>query len=215
MGKPLAVILGAGPGIGLAVARRFAGEGFRTALVSRPADPLEAFRETLGDALVLGADLGAPDRLQEALAAILAWGGPPRVLVYNASAGAPGPGADLSPAQAMVDLQVNVASALAGVQWALPAMRAAGAGTLLFTGGGLGLRPKAGLASASLGKAALRSLALGLAEELEPEGIHAATVTVCGFVQAATDLSPDRIARCFWDLHAQPPGSWDRERVLP
>ena len=215
MEKPLAVILGAGPGIGFAVARHFGREGFRVALVSRPSDPLEAFREALDGALVLGADLGSQARLLESLAAIEAWGGLPRVLAYNASAGAQGPAAELDPVRAAADLQVNLLSALAGVRWALPSMRAAGAGTLLFTGGGLGLKPKSGLASASLGKAALRSLALSFAEELEPEGIHAATVTVCGFVQPGTDLSPDRIAQCFWDLHAQPAGSWDRERVLP
>jgi len=108
-----------------------------------------------------------------------------------------------------------VAAALAGARWALPSMRAAGEGTLLFTGGGIGLKPQAGLASASLGKAALRSLALSFAEELEPEGIHAAIVTVRGFVQAGTALSPEAVAECFWELHAQPPGSWDKERVLP
>jgi len=110
---------------------------------------------------------------------------------------------------------VNVLSALAGAQWALPAMKDAGRGTLLFTGGGLGLHPKAGLASGALGKAALRSLALSFALELEPFGIHAATLTLCGFVQPGTDLSPDRVAQALWDLHVQPAGSWDSERVLP
>ena len=46
---PLAVILGAGPGIGLAVARRFAREGFNLALVSRPTDPLPAFQAAPAD----------------------------------------------------------------------------------------------------------------------------------------------------------------------
>jgi len=217
MAQPLAVILGAGPGIGLAAGRRFAEEGFRVALVARPQDPLEAFREALvgPDHRVLGADLRRQGELMAALAVIRSWGGLPQVLVCNASAGAPGPAADLSPAQALADLQVNVAAALAGTQWALPGMRAAGRGTLLFTGGGLGLKPKAGLASGSLGKAALRSLALSFAEELAPEGIHAATLTVCGFVQPGTGLSPDRVARSLWSLHAQPAGSWDKEQVLP
>ena len=211
MAKPLAVILGAGPGIGLATARHFSLEGFRVAAVARPGDDLSAFPE----GLALGADLAQEARLLEALAAIEAWGGLPSVLVYNASAGTRGPAADLEPAQARADLQVNVASALTGAQWALPAMRARGRGTLLFTGGGLGLKPKAGMASGSLGKAALRSLALSFAEELEPEGIHAATLTICGFVQPGTALSPERVAQGLWELHAQPPGTWDRERVLP
>ncbi|BDU73945.1 SDR family NAD(P)-dependent oxidoreductase [Mesoterricola silvestris] len=211
MANPLAVILGAGPGIGLAAALRFRREGFRVAMVARPGDDLKGFGRALDGGLVLGADLaeGVPT------AAIEAWGGPPRVLVYNASAGAPGPAAELTPEQVMRDLQVNVAAALAGARWALPSMRGAGEGTLLFTGGGIGLKPQPGLASGSLGKAALRSLALSFAAELEPEGIHAATVTVRGFVQAGTALSPEAVAACFWDLHAQPRDRWERERVLP
>jgi NAD(P)-dependent dehydrogenase (short-subunit alcohol dehydrogenase family) len=214
MTNPLAVLLGAGPGIGLATALRFHREGFRVALVSRPVDPLPAFREALPGSLVLGVDLALPEGPGEALKAIEAWGGLPRVLVHNASAGTRVPAAELTPEQALEDLRVNVAAALAGAAWALPAMRAAGTGTLLFTGGGLALKPQAGLASASLGKAALRSLALSFAQELEPEGIHAATVTVCGFVQPGSALAPDHVAQAFWELHLQPRGAWDNERVL-
>jgi NAD(P)-dependent dehydrogenase (short-subunit alcohol dehydrogenase family) len=223
MAQPLAVIAGAGPGIGLAVARRFALGGFKVALVSRPSDPLAAFQAALeapaagaapGPALVLGADLAQEGPLREALAAIAAWGGSPEVLIYNASAGAQGPAADLDPAQLLAEFRVNAGSALTAAQWALPAMRAAGRGTLLFTGGGLALAPKPGLAAASLGKAALRSLALSLAGELAPEGIHAATVTVCGFVQAGTPFSPEFVAQTFWELHLQKRDQWESERVL-
>jgi short-subunit dehydrogenase len=215
MEKPLAVILGAGPNIGLASALRFRREGFRVAVVARPSDPLEAFRASLGGSFVLGADLAVPGEAERALGAVEAVEGFPEVLLHNASAGAPGGAADLAPAQALADLLVNVAVPLAAVRWALPDMRSKGRGTLLFTGGGLALKPQAGLASGSLGKAALRSLALSLAAELEPEGIHAATVTVRGFVQAGTDLPPERVAEAFWILHAQFPGAWDAEVVLP
>jgi len=219
MTRPLAVILGAGPGIGLAAARRFAQGGFRVAAVARPGDPLAGFQADLaahgGPARVLGADLALAGALAEACAAIERWGGWPEVLVYNASAGAPGPVAELAPEALLEGFRVSAGAALAAAQWALPAMRAARRGSLLFTGGGLALAPKPGLAAAAMGKAALRSLALSLAEELATEGIHAATVTVCGFVQAGTPLSPERVAQAFWDLHAQPPGTWEKEHKLP
>ena len=93
-------------------------------------------------------------------------------------------------------------------------MRRAGQGTLLFTGGGLALKPQADLASGSMGKAALRQLALCLAEELAPEGLHAALVTVAGFVQRDTPFNPDLIADCFWELHREPRESWRSEVVL-
>lgn len=215
MDTPLAVVVGAGPGIGLAAALRFRREGFRVAVLARPGDPLEAFREALGGALALGADLTLPGEAERALEAVAAAEGLPDVLLYNASAGAPGPAADLDPDRALADLRVNVAAPLAAARWALPNMRSKGRGTLLFTGGGLGLRPQPGLASGSLGKAALRSLALSFAAELAPEGIHAATVTVRGFVQPGTDLSPERVAEAFWALHAQAGPPWDSEAVLP
>jgi short-subunit dehydrogenase len=218
MTKPLAVILGAGPGIGMAVALRFAQEGFEVAAVSRPSDPLAAFRVALeatgARALVLGADLADPAALEEVLEAIQTWGGLPEVLVYNASAGAPGPAGDLNPRQLLRDLQVNAASPLRAAQWALPGLREAGRGSLLFTGGGLGLQPKAGMASACLGRAALRSLALSLGAELAPEGLHAATVTVCGFVQPGTALDGPKVAQAFWDLHLQPRAQWVHEIIV-
>ena len=165
--------------------------------------------------LVLAADLADPEQLAAALAAILAWGGAPEVLVYNASAGTPGPGAELAPADLARDLQVNVASPLAAARWALPAMRAAGRGTLLFTGGGLALQPKPGMASACLGKAALRSLALSLGLELAPEGIHAGTVTVRGFVQPGTALDAPAVAEAFWAFHRQARSDWTCELNVP
>ena len=219
MHRPLAVVLGAGPGIGLAVARRFAQGGFQVAAVSRPGDPLDRFREALAalgaPALVLGADLAREGALAEACAAIQAWGGLPEVLVYNASAGVQGPAADLDPAQLREAFRVSVGAPLEAAQWALPAMRRAGRGTLLFTGGGLALGPKPGLAAAALGKAALRSLALSLAGELAPEGIHAATVTIRGFVQPGTPLDPDLVAQVFWEIYLQKKEDWHPERTLP
>ena len=215
MAQPLAVIVGAGPGSGMAAARRFARGGFRVAALCRPADPLEAFRADLPGGLVVGADLALDGALDTALAAVGAWGGAPEVLLCNASAGAQGPAADLDPARLTADMRVSVGSALEATRWALPAMRRAGRGTLLYTGGGLALAPKPGLACAALGKAALRSLALSLAAELAPEGIHAATVTVCGFVQPGTPLSPDLVAETFWELYLEKSSAWQAERLLP
>ena len=189
------------------------------AMVSRPSDPLEVFRAALaaagGESLVLGADLGDEARWTDVLSTIHAWGGTADVLVYNASAGTQGPAAELEPAHLWQDFQVNVAAPLNAVRWVLPAMARAGRGTLLFTGGGLALHPKPGLAAGSLGKAALRSLALSLGQELAPQGIHAATITVCGFVQPDTALSPDTVAEAFWACHRQAREAWTWEITVP
>ena len=129
--------------------------------------------------------------------------------------GTPGAGADLEPDHLWQDFQVNVAAPLGAVRWALPAMLRAGRGTLLFTGGGLALQPKPGLAASSMGKAALRSLALSLGQELAPQGVHAATVTVCGFVQPGTALDAETVAEAFWACHLQDREGWTWEMTLP
>lgn len=214
-----ALIVGAGPGMGLALARAFGAAGFDLDLVLRPGDdpgPYRAALEGLPGACGLHpCDAGHLPFLETLLADLQGDGRPVEVLVYNASRATPGPPGALSPRDLLADLGVSVAGALCAVRAVLPGMRARGRGTVLLTGGGSALHPRAAEASLGLGKGALRTLALLLAEELEPEGIHAATVTLDGFVKAGTPLDPDRVARRYLDLHAEPRGTWRRELVLP
>jgi NAD(P)-dependent dehydrogenase (short-subunit alcohol dehydrogenase family) len=220
MSHPLALVIGAGPGIGLATGRRFAREGFNVGLVAREGGCLEAFEGALAEAgapsaRTLAADVRDAEALQQALERLQDGNlGEPRVLVYNASFGHATPPSRLGPEELEEAFRANVLAALQSARGVLPALRAAGRGTILFTGGGLALSPKAREASLSIGKAALRSLALCLAEELEPEGIHVATLTVQGFVQAGTPFGPDLVAEQFWELHSEPQGAWRREAIL-
>lgn len=212
--SPLAVILGAGPLLGASVARRFAREGFRTAIIGLDAGCLEELTTTLPGARGYLRDLGEAGAVPELFGTIEREQGEAQVLVYNASAGSRGPASRLAPASLERDLRINAIAPLEATQRVLPAMRKAGQGTLLFTGGGLALKPKMDMTSGSMGKAALRQLALCLAEELAPEGLHAATVTIAGFVQRGTPMDPDRIADHFWELHREPRGQWRSEIVL-
>jgi len=214
MTSPLAVILGVGPLIGLAVSRRFAVEGFRTALVGLEGAFLAEQAAGIPRARAFECRVESEDSVRMLFERIHRELGEPCVLVCNASAGSRRTPSSLEPAVLERELRVNAVAPLAAVREVLPAMRRARRGTLLFTGGGLALKPQADLASGSMGKAALRQLALCLAEELAPEGIHAATVTVAGFVQAGTAFAPDFIAEHFWQLHAEPRESWRSEIVL-
>ncbi|MBC7938908.1 MAG: short-chain dehydrogenase, partial [Chitinophagaceae bacterium] len=94
------------------------------------------------------------------------------------------------------------------------AMMARGSGTLLFTGGGYAFEPTPMLASVGAGKAALRNLTFSLFADLKERGIHAATVTIGGAVKAGTEFDPDAIAECYWQLHMQPKGCFEREIVV-
>jgi len=218
MTRPVSAVVGVGPGLGLAVARRFGRDGYRVALVGRRADALEGYRESLQavdvDAEGFVADAGDPATLEAAFGAIRERLGDPSVLVYNAAVLEPGLSADLAPGKLARDFDVNVIGALAAAQQVLPAMRAAGAGTIVFTGGGLSLEPYPRYTALAAGKAALRSLAFSMHKEFAPDGIHVAVVTVCGLIAPGTPFDPDRVADAYWQLHAESPGAWRRELVF-
>ncbi len=216
MGKVVAVV-GMGPGVSAAVARRFGREGYEVAAFARRRESLEeqvgALRAAGNIARAYVADVADALGLASALAAAAAELGPPEVLVFNAAAARFKPLAALTADELVADLRVSVGGALAAAQAVLPAMRERGSGSLLFTGGGFALEPMPALASLGAGKAALRNLAFSLYAELTPGGIHAATVTIGGSVAPGTAFDADRIAESFWALHAQPAGAFEREIV--
>ncbi|MCK6590234.1 MAG: SDR family NAD(P)-dependent oxidoreductase [Polyangiaceae bacterium] len=217
MAKSVCAIVGAGSGIGLAVAKRFAREGFCVALLARRADELEGYAATLrkegADARGFPADAGDFASLEGALTQIDQDLGAPDVLVYNAAALRRGAPTTLSGDDLIADFKVSVAGALVCAKHVAAAMRERKRGTILLTGGGLALSPHPDFASLAIGKAGIRSLAGSLAGELEPAGIHVATVTICGFVKPGTHFDPDKIADVYFTLHSQGLGQWEREVI--
>lgn len=218
MTQPVCAIVGAGPGLGMAIARRFGREGFLLALLARDEGALQVRAGALQaeglSAFAFPADAGDPQSLKGALSAAKMGLGPPSVLVCNAVSATRAMPSELAPDALVADFRVGVAGALAATQIVLPWMTAAGQGTILFTGGGFALEPTPALASVGAAKAALRNLAFSLAGELGDAGIHLATVTVCGMVAPGTAFDPDLVAGAFWHLHAQPREAWDRERLI-
>lgn len=210
------VVVGAGPGIGAAVARRFAREGFAVTLVARTPETLAPLAGDLRGAGAqvdtVVADVADPEGLAAALAPVVA--ALPAVVVHNVGLVV---GDDLlvdSPQHFAHALAVDVVGAVAVAQLFTPAMRAAGEGTFLVTGGGPALHPDRAHASLTLGKAALRNAVALLHEQLAEDGVHAAGVTVVGVVEPGTALDPDRIAETYWQLHSEPRGSWTADRVV-
>ena len=214
----LATIVGMGPGVSAAIARRFGGEGFKVAAIARRADALKEQTDALAAVGITAqgytADASEPASLVAALAKVAADHGAIGVLVYNAAAMRYKPLAELTADELNADLRISVGGALAAAQAVLPAMRAQGAGTLLFTGGGFAFEPMPAMASLGVGKAGIRNLAFSLYAELKDAGIHCATVTIGGLVRPDTAFDPDTIAQAYWSLHAQPKGSFERELVL-
>ncbi len=217
MTQPIITVVGAGPGVGLAVARRFAREGFRVALVARRPDALAEYTGDLAkagfEAHGFAADAADEHSLRQAFSAIKEKLGATSVLLYNAAVMKMVQPSQLRTEDLVHEFRINVAGALVSAQAVLEDMKSAKSGTILLTGGGFALSPMSAFASLAIGKASIRNLTSSLAGEFEPLGIHVATVTICGIVKSGTQFDPDQIADAYWTLHAQEAGKWEREII--
>jgi short-subunit dehydrogenase len=205
------VVLGAGPGLGQAIARRFASEGYAAALVARNPQRLDELTAELPNASGFPADLADPAALRAALTGARERYGDPEVLVFNASTWVPGTATATPVEDMLAGLRVGVLPLLVAAQEVAPAMRAARGGTILATGSSIanvGSKNSAGLA---MQKAAMRSLVRSLATELGADGVHVSTVTIYGTIAPGTGFDPDRIADTYWQLHREPTDSWRTE----
>ena len=198
------LLVGAGPGLGIAVARRFANGGYRVTLVARSTDRLGDLADSLADTGAqidtIAADASDPEGLRARMAQLYKEPGAPGLIIYNAVMGAPDNLLSSSVEQLQTAYAVDVISAIVVTQVAAPAMRAAGSGTIMVTGGGFADYPIPALATVSLGKAALRSAATMLGADLEPDGIRVATLTIAGQIVAGTAFDPENIATRYWEV---------------
>ena len=230
MSDKVAAVLGVGPGLGAAIARRFAGEGFAVALLARREERLAEIRQAIENegttALPVSADATDPDSVAAAFERIREELGDPEVFVYNAGAFQMGGILDLSPQQFDECFRANCAGAFYAAQQVLPAMVEAGHGTILLTGASAALRGKASFSALAVGKFGLRALAQSMAREFGPQGVHVSHVIVDGQINTPrlremmpdredhTVLSPDAIAETYWQLHSQNRTAWTLELDL-
>jgi len=177
----LAVVTGAGGGIGRAAARALAGRGLDLALVGRTASTL---RDTAAEveragvrALVAEADVGVEADVGRAVTAILSAAGTPRVVVHNAGiAGRKAPVEETSPAEWDAVLAVNLRGVFLLSRALLPSMRAAGAGRLVTVASISATLGTAGLAAYCASKWGAVGFTKSLAEELRGSGLQALAV---------------------------------------
>lgn len=241
--SPVAWIAGVGAsaGLGAALARRFASEGFVVALTGRTQSQLEAVAREISDvggrAHAFAGDVASEAEIHGIAQKVRALG-PLTVAIFNASSGARAPTLELSVDQFT---QAWRTSALGGFVFGREALgallanpfEATGArarGTLLFTGATAALRGKPPFAAFAAAKAALRSLSQSLAREFGPQGVHVAHVVIDGGIdgerlrgnapqrvaQAGEDglLQLDAIAESYWQLHVQHRSAWTQELDL-
>jgi NAD(P)-dependent dehydrogenase (short-subunit alcohol dehydrogenase family) len=226
----VATILGVGPGLGAAIARRFASEGFAVALMARREESVAAVREEIadsgGEALPVATDATDPDSVAAAFEQVRAELGDPEVFVYNAGAFQMGGVLEISPAKFDECFRANCAGAFYAARQVLPAMVEAGRGTVLLTGATASMRGSARFSALAVGKFGLRALAQSMAREFGPQGIHISHIIVDGQINTPrmremapdreehTLLSADAIAETYWQLHSQDRTAWTQELDL-
>lgn len=227
-----AVVVGVGPtrGLGAAIARRFAREGFKLTVLGRNADKLNASVAEMrkAGATVEGIVGDVTDQATVARVVAAAEAAAPiEAAVFNAGGNWPGGFLDIDGTRFEAFWRVNALAGLYFGQAAIRTMLPRARGTLIYTGASASLRGRANFVGFASAKAALRAVAQSAAREFGPKGIHVAHVVVDGAIdgeriatlvpqlkdQRGPDglLDPDAIAENYWTLHTQQRSAWSHE----
>jgi NADP-dependent 3-hydroxy acid dehydrogenase YdfG len=199
------LVVGAGPRLGGAFARRFARDGYDIALISEHEPSVVALAEALRSE-GLSAEWALADVLDDAaLRAAVERFAPVDVVVHNVSVWREANGTELTADELLTDVRAGAACLLTIVQAVLPSMPVGG--TILATGSAAADSPSAGAPTLGVQKAALRALVQGIAPDLAERGIHCATVTING-VLGTSGFEPDRIADVYAEVAAEPREQW-------
>ena len=230
--KGVCLVIGAGDGLGGAIAKAFAAEGHPVVITrrARHLDQLEALARAIGpEAHAFGVDARSEEETVALFETIEREIGPLEVVVFNIGANVP---FGIRETTARVFTKVWEMACFAGFlagREAARHMAPRGRGSILFTGATAAMRGREGFAAFAAAKAGLRMLAQSLARELGPEGIHVAHVVCDGaidgvFTRSRADhaevaalldddliLKPEDIAQSFVALHRQPRSAWSHE----
>lgn len=218
-----ALIVGVGPGLGAALARRFARGGLAVGLAARQADRLAGLAGEIGGR-AFACDVTDEAAVERLFAGFGEAYGTPAAVVYNAGGFLMKPVTETDAAEFERCWRVGCLGGFLVGRAAAKAMLPEGRGTILFTGATASLRGGARFAAFAAGKFGLRAVAQSLARELGPQGIHVAHVVIDGQIADATRpgrapgtrgedamLDPDAIAEAYWQLHVQPHSAWTHE----
>jgi NAD(P)-dependent dehydrogenase (short-subunit alcohol dehydrogenase family) len=213
MGKPVVLVVGAGPGVGGSVARRFGRDGYDVLLVGRHDPVLEELGQLL-ESEGVGARWSAVDitdgrAFSAAVSELGETAGRIDVLHFNPSAFRQKTPLELTPEELAVDVTLGVGALLTAVQAARPFMSAGGRVTA--TGSMAADKPWNEAASLGVQKAGLRNLIHSIDTTLRPDGIRAVSVTVRGTLAGEGAFTPARVAEAIFAAAAQDEGDWRTE----
>jgi NAD(P)-dependent dehydrogenase (short-subunit alcohol dehydrogenase family) len=215
-----ALIVGAGEGLSASLARLLAREGIRVALAARKTEKLGALCTETG-ARAFACNATDADEVERLFGLVDREIGTPDVVVYNASARAPGAFIDLVPAEVANAIAISAFGGFLVAQQAAKRMLPNKHGAILLTGASASVKGYPKSAAFGMGKFALRGLAQSMARELSPQGIHVAHFVIDGGIRSAVRiepadrpdsmLDPDAIALSYWNVLQQPRSAWTWE----
>jgi Short-chain alcohol dehydrogenase of unknown specificity len=199
-----AVIAGVGPGLGESLARRFAAEGCQVGLFARSEGYLTDLAADLpgpGEGLAVPTDLTDVEQVRAGFETVREAFGPVDVLVNHASAPAWTGLLDTSVEAFERAWAVEARGAFVCSREAVEDMLETGGGTIIFTGATSAVRSLGGTVGFTAAKFAARGMAMDIAQEFGPEGIHVAHVVLDGQIDEpdARHLSPDDPDEAFLD----------------
>jgi NAD(P)-dependent dehydrogenase (short-subunit alcohol dehydrogenase family) len=182
MADRVCAVVGVGPGIGAAYARRFAAEGYAVGLLARSTELTGQLARSLPFARAYACDVTDATAVSRAFAGLRADLGDPEVLLYNAGSGVFTSFEDTAAEQLEAAWRINALGAFLCSKEVVPAMKRAGGGAIVMTGATASRKGGARAAPFASAKGAQRLLAESMARSLGPLGIHVALVVVDGVV---------------------------------
>jgi NAD(P)-dependent dehydrogenase (short-subunit alcohol dehydrogenase family) len=227
MATKSAIVVGVGPGLGAALVRAFANEGYTVVAAARAATALSVLDDGKDADRIEAIDCDATEqadveRVFESAEAL----GPLEVAVFNAGAFVRSSILDTDPVEFERCWRVGCFAGFLVGQAAARRMIANGRGTILFTGATASLRGGAGFVNLASPKFGLRAVAQSMARELGPKNIHVAHVIIDGQIRSEryahlegergpdSLLDPDAIAAQYVALHRQHRSAWTQELDL-
>jgi NAD(P)-dependent dehydrogenase (short-subunit alcohol dehydrogenase family) len=204
---PVIAILGAGPGMGLAIAKTFGAHGYRVALLSRHPAKQEPLVAELARHGIISAAFRADARDRGSVAsgfeAVKQRLGSIDVLEFSpVDRTMPLPAVtELTRENVRVWIDLYVHGAVAAVNQVLPDMLARHSGTILFTTGASSVLPVPRCGPVGAAMAWLRNWAHALHAAVAPKGVQVGHVAIGDFVGRRPGATPDAIAPLYWELH--------------
>lgn len=208
--KKTLILIGAGKGLGNAVAKEFATHDFRVVLIARNKENLNEYEKEFKakgyEVYTKVADALYPETLTKAINEITAELGTPDALVYNVGITEPDGDKAITNELLLQRYQIDAASAYHCATLVATEEFAAKKGAIIFTGGGFAktFQPILFLKPLCIDKAALNAMNIVLHHALEPQGIFVGSILISGVIAHGDEkYDPALIAKEYWKMYTE------------